>query len=208
MNKTTLYLFFLTLCFVAACNSNTSGDRQNDGGVSATDTIPEKLKVKIDSATSVTKNATISDSSAINIAKNIPDSTKIPKKEKAPAPRGSKINFSGKTHQYGTIQQGDKVDHTFTFTNTGDRPLNIQNAYASCGCTQPSFPFLPINPGKSGEIQVTFDSKGKSGFQKSKITIETDGTPKTVYLYLEGNVEVADQKTPAKEASADSTSSN
>ncbi|MEM6722565.1 MAG: DUF1573 domain-containing protein [Bacteroidota bacterium] len=208
MNKTTLYLFFLAFCLLAACNSNTSGDRQNDGGVSATDTIPEKLKVKIDSTTSVTKNATISDSSALNIAKNIPDSAKIPKKEKAVPLKGSKISFSSKTYQYGSIQQGDKVDHTFTFTNTGDRPLNIQNAYASCGCTHPSFPFLPVNPGKSGEIKVTFDSKGKSGFQKSKITIETDGSPKTVYLYLEGNVDVKDEQRPPVEASTDSTSSN
>ncbi|MEM6321813.1 MAG: DUF1573 domain-containing protein [Bacteroidota bacterium] len=115
------------------------------------------------------------------------------RKEK-PAPvkkkkKRGRIKFTETTHKFGTIKSGDKVKHTFTFTNTGDAPLVIKNVEVSCGCTFPSYPFLPIEPGDKGEIEVTFNSEYKIGRQKPTVTVITNGRPRTLKLYLEGFVE-------------------
>lgn len=105
----------------------------------------------------------------------------------APPKKRARIAFSNKTYQFGTISQGDKVSHDFTFRNTGDAPLLINNATASCGCTRPEYPFIPIEPGKSGTISVTFNSTGKIGNQRPTVTVSSNaGTHK---LYLEGFVQ-------------------
>ena len=85
--------------------------------------------------------------------------------------------------------QGDKIEHKFSFKNTGKADLVIKNVTASCGCTQPSYPFVPIAPGEEGFIGVVFDSKGKLGKQKPTITVVTNARPHTYKLYLDGFVD-------------------
>ena len=99
-----------------------------------------------------------------------------------------KIQFDQKTFDYGMIEQGDKVQHQFTFTNTGDADLIIKDAQASCGCTTPSYPFVPIKPGERGTIGVTFSSVGKMGTQRPSITVTSNAYPKVTTLHLEGFV--------------------
>ncbi|NJN77098.1 MAG: DUF1573 domain-containing protein [Saprospiraceae bacterium] len=106
---------------------------------------------------------------------------------KVPAKR-AKIQFAQKSFDYGMIEQGDKVEHRFTFTNTGDADLIIKDAQASCGCTTPSYPFVPIKPGKSAHIGVTFSSVGKMGTQHPTITVTSNTYPKVTTLRLEGFV--------------------
>ena len=84
------------------------------------------------------------------------------------------MNFDKKNHDFGTINEGDLVKHTFTFTNTGAAPLVILSAKGSCGCTVPKWTKEPIEPGESGEIQVAFNSKGKPNLQSKKVTITTN----------------------------------
>ena len=103
--------------------------------------------------------------------------------------RQAKIKFDELVHKFGTIKTGDKVNHQFKFKNTGNAPLVIKSVDVSCGCTFPSYPFLPIEPGKEGVIDVTFDSKHKVGRQKPTVTVITNGRPRLVKLNLEGFVE-------------------
>lgn len=98
------------------------------------------------------------------------------------------IDFESKSFDYGTVAQGDKVTHTFRFTNSGDADLIIKKAEASCGCTMPSYPFVPIKPGKTGTISVTFNTTGKLGKQRPNISVISNAYPRTQTLYLEGYV--------------------
>jgi hypothetical protein len=85
---------------------------------------------------------------------------------------GPVITWDKKTHDFGDIVQGDKVEQTFYFTNTGNEPLLITNVQVSCGCTTPKgWPRDPIAPGGKGELTVSFNSAGKMGKQSKPVTI-------------------------------------
>lgn len=85
---------------------------------------------------------------------------------------GAVITFDKKTHEFGDMMQGDKVEHTFYFTNTGNEPLIITNVQVQCGCTTPKgWPREPIPPGGKGELTVSFNSAGKMGRQNKTVTV-------------------------------------
>lgn len=88
---------------------------------------------------------------------------------------GAVITWEKKTHDFGNIVHGDKVEHTFYFTNTGNEPLIITNVQVSCGCTTPKgWPRDPIPPGARGELTVSFNSAGKMGMQNKPVTLVTN----------------------------------
>ncbi|HMI68149.1 MAG TPA: DUF1573 domain-containing protein [Cyclobacteriaceae bacterium] len=87
-------------------------------------------------------------------------------------PNGPILTWEKSTHDFGDIQQGDKVETTYRFTNTGTEPLLITNVTVTCGCTVPKgWPRDPIVAGGKGEIVVAFNSLGKMGKQNKVVTI-------------------------------------
>ncbi len=85
------------------------------------------------------------------------------------------ISFDATEHDFGTIDQGTAVEHTFTFTNTGNAPLVITNASSSCGCTVPTWTKEPIAPGESGEMLVKFNGSGQNQVTKTvTVTANTE----------------------------------
>ena len=97
--------------------------------------------------------------------------------------------FENERHDFGALEQGEKVMYTFTFKNDGPKPLIINHASASCGCTVPSYPTQPIAPGQTGEIEVVFDSSGKSGAFQKTITLKANTYPSLKKLYISGNIQ-------------------
>ncbi|MFK7050709.1 MULTISPECIES: DUF1573 domain-containing protein [Flavobacterium] len=74
------------------------------------------------------------------------------------AQSGAKIEFKTNEIDYGTISKSsDNGIRFFEFTNTGDAPLIIKNVQSTCGCTIPSFSKDPVDPGKSGKIEVKYN---------------------------------------------------
>ena len=101
----------------------------------------------------------------------------------------AEAKFEVKSHDFGTIKEADgPVSCTFEFTNTGDKPLLIIDAAASCGCTRPEYPSKPIKPGKKGKIKVTYSPIGRPGFFKKTVKVKTNGKVRTVALTIEGTV--------------------
>ncbi len=96
-------------------------------------------------------------------------------------------------YNFGTIKQGEVVNYTFKFTNSGTEDLQISSATASCGCTVPSWPRTAIPPGGKGEIVVRYDSKGKTGQQSPVITVVANTTPRQTRLSLRGLVQVVSE---------------
>jgi len=101
---------------------------------------------------------------------------------------GADIKYTAPTFDFGKIKQGEKVTHSFAFTNTGKAPLIVTNAVASCGCTTPVWPKKPVMPGDTASISVTFNSAGKSGLQDKLITVSSNSQPAQSIVHLIGEV--------------------
>lgn len=101
----------------------------------------------------------------------------------------AEATFATLSHDFGTIQEAKgPVSCTFEFTNTGDKPLLIIDAVASCGCTRPEYPSKPIKPGKKGKIKVTYSPIGRPGAFKKSVKVKTNGKERTTTLRIEGTV--------------------
>ena len=85
---------------------------------------------------------------------------------------GAEISWEKNAHDFGEIIEGEKVEYTFKFTNTGTEPLVITNVQVTCGCTTPKgWPRDPIASGKKAELVVQFNSTGKMGRQNKVVTV-------------------------------------
>ncbi len=104
------------------------------------------------------------------------------------------FTFTEEQHDFGKITQGEKVSYVFKFTNTGKSDLLISNATGSCGCTVPEYPKQPVAPGADGEINVIFNSEGKSGKINKTVTIISNTVPNTKVLTITGEVIVPENK--------------
>lgn len=98
------------------------------------------------------------------------------------------IKFEKLEHNFGAIIQGEKVSYTFKFKNNGKADLLINSASGSCGCTVPKFSKEPIKSGKEGEIEIIFDSSGKSGIQSKTITVLSNSQPNTTVLTVAAEI--------------------
>jgi len=108
----------------------------------------------------------------------------------------AEITFDKTIHKFGTFSESSpKVSCVFTYTNTGDKPLVINQATAACGCTVPEYTKAPVKPGEKGEIKVTYNGAGKfPGHFKKSITVRTNGKVEMTRLYIEGDMEEAKDK--------------
>jgi len=102
---------------------------------------------------------------------------------------GAVIEWEKATYDFGDIFQGEKVEHTFKFTNTGNTDLVITNVEVTCGCTTPKgWPRDPIAPGESGDLTVSFNSAGKIGKQNKVITITSNSVGTRNQVMFTANV--------------------
>ncbi|RRQ47762.1 MULTISPECIES: DUF1573 domain-containing protein [Maribacter] len=99
----------------------------------------------------------------------------------------AKIEFKSETVDYGEIEKGTDGVRVFEFTNTGSAPLIISDVRSSCGCTIPKKPEDPIMPGKTGEIQVKYDTNRVGPIRKA-ITVTSNADTPTKILKIKGEV--------------------
>ena len=93
------------------------------------------------------------------------------------------------TYDFGKVTDGEKVTFNYRFRNTGDKPLIIASAVASCGCTVPEKPEEPIKPGETGILKVIFNSEGRVGPAHKEIRVSSNAYPPFPTLLLTGMVE-------------------
>ena len=101
-----------------------------------------------------------------------------------------KIEFKSETVDYGEIAKGSDGVRVFEFTNTGNAPLIVSKVSSSCGCTIPKKPEDPILPGKTGEIQVKYDTNRVGPIRKAITVISNADTP-TKVLKIKGEVKAS-----------------
>lgn len=74
----------------------------------------------------------------------------------------------------GKVKEGEKIEISYRFKNTGSELLIINNIVVSCGCTVAEKPQEPIAPGKEGSIKATFDTKGRLGTNHKTMAVYTN----------------------------------
>jgi hypothetical protein len=100
------------------------------------------------------------------------------------------IEFKSVDYDFGKIKQGDRVRTKFTFTNKGPNPAKLENVKAGCGCTIPTWPQEEIAVGESRDIEVEFNSAGKSGLITKTVSVTYNGEPRVIMLTFKANIEV------------------
>ncbi|MDQ1087699.1 hypothetical protein QE357_000897 [Siphonobacter sp. BAB-5404] len=102
------------------------------------------------------------------------------------------LKFNQPEVDLGKVTEGDTLLHRFAFKNTGNAPLVIQSASASCGCTVPIIPTAAIAPGDTASLLVKFNSKNKVGANTKTVTVMANTKPETTTVAFK--VEVLEAK--------------
>lgn len=84
------------------------------------------------------------------------------------------IEWDKTEHDFGILDNGEKVETVFTLTNTGEGDLVITGARGSCGCTVPDWPKTPVKPGNTAKIKVAFNSTNKKNKTTNTVTLTTN----------------------------------
>lgn len=114
--------------------------------------------------------------------------TAVPVAEEKPEGPLPVLAFETIDHDFGTINEGDVVEYTYKFKNSGEAPLIIQSAQPSCGCTVPDWTKDPIPVGGEGYVKAKFDSQGKPNIQNKTITVTANTWPKQTQLKFKAMV--------------------
>ena len=188
-----------------ACNNDKPAE---NAAATATPTVavtpPADTSTVSTSMTSAASTAATASAAAPATASAAPQTVKPSAAQTTPPPppptpaastgKTTTIKFDESSYNWGSVNEGDKMTHNFKFKNTGTNDLVISEAHGSCGCTVPEFPKEPIKPGKTGEIKVVFDSKGKPGDQQKTVTLTANTEPGNTILTIKGSVKPAEEK--------------
>ncbi len=101
------------------------------------------------------------------------------------------VQMIDSVYNFGKVTDGEKVEYSYRFKNTGKHPLIVSSAVASCGCTVPEKPEEPIKPGETGFLKVVFNSTGRVGLVHKDVTVTSNAYPQFPMLQLTGEVEAA-----------------
>ena len=100
-----------------------------------------------------------------------------------------KVNFE--KHDFGKILQGNPVVFAFEIKNISDKPIVIENTWASCGCTTPEKIVDPILPGKSVPLKVQYNAAAVAPFTKD-VYIKLAGIDQPKSVQITGEVLTAE----------------
>ena len=156
--------FILTTAILLAACAGGKGS-----STARTDTLLEALS-----------ESTVSPSMAIDPAAAEPDgSTEI----------GGVVRMDKTVHDFGDVTTSDgPLSCTFTLTNISDSPIAIYEVTKTCGCTDVSWTREPLQPGKSGKIEVTYaNSDGAYPFEKA-LSVYVSGLKRHFVLKIRGVV--------------------
>ena len=102
------------------------------------------------------------------------------------------ISFDTTRHDFGDVDASQKLTVPFNFSNTGNAVLVIERIRSTCGCTAAIASQKEIPPGGAGQIDVTFDVKGRHGNQVKSVQVYTnDPKHPAIPLTVTANVSLA-----------------
>ena len=98
------------------------------------------------------------------------------------------VQILDSSYDFGRIKEGQQVEFSYRFKNTGNNPLVITDAIGSCGCTVPEKPEQPVLPGEIGYLKVKFNSENRVGMAHKTVTVSSNVEGGFPELLLTGEV--------------------
>ncbi|MFI5237179.1 MAG: DUF1573 domain-containing protein [Ignavibacteriales bacterium] len=84
------------------------------------------------------------------------------------------IFFPETQHDFGKLNEGDKVEYTFKFLNNGSSDLIIKTVKTSCGCTAALLSKDNLTPGQEGTIKVELNTENRTGKLSRTVTVQSN----------------------------------
>jgi len=111
----------------------------------------------------------------------------------APVTDSTTVQWLDSARDFGKIEEGQKLEVSFRYKNTGDKPLVISRVQASCGCTVADQSNEPVAPGAEAAVKAVFNSEGHIGVNHKTLTVYSNikGAPNTPLQFV---VEVEKKK--------------
>ena len=99
------------------------------------------------------------------------------------------LAFKDTLMEFGVVSEGHVVEHVFSFTNQGPGNAVLADVSSTCGCTvAKTWPKTPLAPGENASIEVTFNTRDKSGAQDKVVAVVANTNPSVTRLHLVGTV--------------------
>lgn len=109
-----------------------------------------------------------------------------------PYPNAPEITFVKTEHDFGTLKKGQPATYKFEYKNTGKEDLVISTCKPGCECTTVKCAKDPVKPGKTGFVEVHYDSTRVGKFGK-EILIHSNARKPVVFLIIRGNIELPEE---------------
>lgn len=100
--------------------------------------------------------------------------------------------FESEVIDLGKIKQGTPTTAKFIVNNIAGEPLIIEQANPTCGCTISDYTKTPIEAGKTGEINATYNAANAGSFEK-RLTVKFAGVDEVKSITIKGQVLTAEE---------------
>lgn len=99
----------------------------------------------------------------------------------------SLIKFNTEKHDFGKVKQNEPPVYYFEIKNISDKPVVVENTWASCGCTTPDKIEKPIEPGTTVKLKVQYNAAAVAPFTKD-VFIKLAGVDQPKSVQITGEV--------------------
>lgn len=87
---------------------------------------------------------------------------------------GPRLGVAEPAYDFGTVDQGARVEHAWSVRNTGTADLHIDHVKSSCGCTAAVVSSADVPPGGEGRVMVILDTARLVGRTTKVLTVYTN----------------------------------
>jgi cytochrome c5 len=84
------------------------------------------------------------------------------------------LTFDSNRFEFGKVEEGVQINHTFTVKNTGGSTLRIFDVSATCGCTIPKLSKKTLLPGESTKLRIVIDTAMKQDAVTKKVLVTSN----------------------------------
>ncbi|HEX5653081.1 MAG TPA: DUF1573 domain-containing protein [Chitinophagaceae bacterium] len=97
------------------------------------------------------------------------------------------IKFNTEKHDFGKLKQNVPVTYSFEIKNISNKPVVVENSWASCGCTTPEKIEKPIMPGETAKLKIQYNAAALAQFNK-EVHVKIAGIDQHKTVLITGEV--------------------